>query len=154
MCIRDSVYTGKNGETYTQTAVSDILVTPRVLTAEEAEALACLQHGEPKTVVADDGSVLRQMEINPKEAAQYAREIEAILNGTTVPQEETVSVFYEAHPRDEQVEVLIIFDDAPVAKRAGMSVFLGQSLGQEMCIRDRIKVVVICCFSWCASLPI
>ena len=40
------VYTGKNGETYTQTAVSDILVTPRVLTAEEAEALACLQHGE------------------------------------------------------------------------------------------------------------
>ena len=112
------MYTGKNGETYTQTAVSDILVTPRVLTAEEAEALACLQHGEPKTVVADDGSVLRQMEINPKEAAQYAREIEAILNGTTVPQEETVSVFYEAHPRDEQVEVLIIFDDAPVAKRA------------------------------------
>ena len=134
------VYTGKNGETYTQTAVSDILVTPRVLTAEEAEALACLQHGEPKTVVADDGSVLRQMEINPKEAAQYAREIEAILNGTTVPQEETVSVFYEAHPRDEQVEVLIIFDDAPVAKRAGMSVFLGQSLGQaEQSARQSIE---------------
>ena len=56
----------KNGETYTQTAESDILVTPRVLTAEEAEALASLQHGEPKTVVANDGSVLRQMEINPK----------------------------------------------------------------------------------------
>ena len=31
------VYTGKNGETYTQTAESDLLVTPRVLTAEEAE---------------------------------------------------------------------------------------------------------------------
>ena len=46
------VYTGKNGETYTQTAESDLLVTPRVLTAEEAEALASLQHGEPKTVVA------------------------------------------------------------------------------------------------------
>ena len=134
------VYTGKNGETYTQTAESDLLVTPRVLTAEEAEALASLQHGEPKTVVADDGSVLRQMEINPKEAAQYAREIEAILNGTTVPQEETVSVFYEAHPRDEQVEALIIFDDAPVAKRAGMSVVLGQSLGQaEQSARQSIE---------------
>ena len=32
------VYTGKNGETYTQTAESDLLVTPRVLTAEEASA--------------------------------------------------------------------------------------------------------------------
>ena len=53
------VYTGKNGETYTQVAEQDLLISPRVLTAEEAGALASLQHGEPKTVVADDGSVLR-----------------------------------------------------------------------------------------------
>lgn len=35
---------------------------------------------------------------------------------------------------------MIIFDDAPVAKRAGMSVFLGQSLGQaEQSARQSIE---------------
>ena len=124
------VYTGPNGETYTQVAEGDMFISPRILTTEEATALAALEYGNPKSLVADDGSVLQQMEINPQEAAQYSQAVEAILNGATVPQGETVNVLYEAYPRDEMVEVLITFDDAPVAKRAGMSVCLGQPLGQ------------------------
>ena len=124
------VYTGPNGETYTQVAEGDMFISPRILTTEEATALAALEYGNPKSLVADDGSVLQQMEINPQEAAQYSQAVEAILNGTTVPQGKTVNVLCEARPRDEMVEVLITFDDAPVAKRAGMSVCLGQPLGQ------------------------
>lgn len=102
--------------------------------------MASLQHGEPKTVVQTTALCCGKWRSTQKKPAQYAREIEAILNGTTVPQEETVSVFYEAHPRDEQVEALIIFDDAPVAKRDGMSVVLGQSLGQaEQSARQSIE---------------
>ena len=48
-------------------------------------------------------------------------------------------VLCEAHPRDELVDVMVFFEGRPVAEMAGMSVSLGQPLGQaeQMCIRDR-----------------
>ena len=124
------VYTGENGETYTQVAESDMYVSSRVLTAEEAKAIAELQCGESKTIVADDGSTLQQMAVNPQEAAQYSRALEAILSGSPVPEGEPVQVLCEAHPRDELVDVMVFFEDRPVAEMAGMSVSLGQPLGQ------------------------
>lgn len=42
------VYTGPNGETYTQVAEGDMFISPRILTTEEATALAALEYGNPK----------------------------------------------------------------------------------------------------------
>ena len=120
------VFEDENGMGYTYEAEGDMYISERVLTAEEAEALAKLDcRGD--SMVQPDGTVCKTF--SAKEAAAYSQAVQKILSGAPVAEDTTVSLRLEAYGKTQQVPVMIVFDEAPVAKLAGMTVQLGEALG-------------------------
>ncbi len=123
------VYEGPDGQTYYQEAAQDTYVSNRVLTSEEAEALARLEYGEGYMVNADGQNLLRK-EFNAQEAAAYSNAVQAILDGVELKETDNVSVLCEAYTSQTPVRALITFEDAPVIRMESMSVSLGSGLGE------------------------
>jgi len=123
------VYEGEDGQFYQQEVAQDAYISTRVLTAEEAEALANLEHGESRMVNVDGQSLLRK-EFNAQEAAAYSAAVHAILDGVELKETDNVSVLCEAYTAQTPVRALITFEDAPVIRMESMSVSLGKPLGK------------------------
>ncbi len=123
------VYTGEDGQTYTRETTQDTYVSTRVLTSEEAEALAKLDYGEGYMVNADGQNLLCR-EFNAQEATAYSEAVHAILDGVELKETDNVSVLCEAYTAQTPVRALITFADAPVIRMESMSVSLGKPLGK------------------------
>ncbi len=124
------VYEEEDGSVYTREAVRDMYISQRVLTPQEAEALAGLEGGETRYLTGEDGSVLQCQDFDAKEAAQYSQAVREILGDASLEQGEQVSVQSELYTRESLVKAMVVFEDAPVASMETMSVRLGQPLGQ------------------------
>ncbi len=123
------VYEGEDGQFYQQEVAQDAYISTRVLTSEEAEALANLEYGESHMVNVDGQSLLRK-EFNAQEAAAYSNAVQAILDGVELKETDNVSVLCEAYTSQTPVRALITFEDAPVIRMESMSVSLGKGLGE------------------------
>ncbi len=123
------VYEGPNGQQLTHEAQQDTYASTRVLTAQEAEALAKLQYGEGH-MVNSDGQSLVCKEFDAQEAAAYSEAVQAILAGVELKDEDKVTVLCEAYTSQTPVRTLITFEEEPVIRLEGMSVALGSDLGQ------------------------
>lgn len=124
------VYEEEDGSVYTREAVRDMYISQRVLTPQEAEALAGLEGGETRYLTGEDGSVLQCQDFDAKEAAQYSQAVREILGDASLEQGEQVSVQSELYTRESLVKAMVVFEDALVASMETMSVRLGQPLGQ------------------------
>ena len=124
------VYEEEDGSIYTREAVRDMYISQRVLTPQEAEALANLEGGETRYLTAEDGSVIQCQDFDAKEAAQYSQAVREILGDAPLDQGEEISLRSEVYTQESLVKAMVIFEDAPVASMASMSVRLGQPLGQ------------------------
>lgn len=123
------VYESESGQVYTRQVDADVYMTGRVLTAEEAEALAKLEYGSEEYIQDSDGQSLLCREFNAVEAAAYSDAVKEILGETPVTEDDKLSVVYEPYTSQTLVRVLIVFEDDPVIRMDGMSVSLGQGLG-------------------------
>ena len=124
------VYEEEDGSVYTREAARDMYISQRVLTPQEAEALAGLEGGETRYLTGEDGSVLQCQDFDAKEAAQYSQAVREILGDAPLEQGEQVSVQSQLYTRESLVKAMVVFEDAPVASMETMSVRLGQPLGQ------------------------
>lgn len=80
------VFEDENGMGYTYEAEGDMYISERVLTAEEAEALAKLDcRGD--SMVQPDGTVCKTF--SAKEAAAYSQAVQKILSGAPVAEDTT-----------------------------------------------------------------
>lgn len=123
------VYEGSNGQIYSREAQQDAYVSSRVLTAQEAEALAGLEYGQEGYMVDATGRTLVCREFDAREAAAMSSAVNAILEGKDVAGGTKVSVLSEPCTSKTPVRALITFEDAPVIDLKGMSVSLGTPLG-------------------------
>ena len=124
------VYEEEDGSVYTREAARDMYISQRVLTPQEAEALAGLEGGETRYLTAEDGSVLQCQDFDAQEAAQYSQAVREILGDAPLDQGEEISLRSEVYTQESWVKAMVIFEDAPVASMESMSVRLGQPLGQ------------------------
>ena len=124
------VYEEEDGSVYTREAARDMYISQRVLTPQEAEALAGLEGGETRYLTAEDGSVLQCQDFDAQEAAQYSQAVREILGDAPLDQGEEISLRSEIYTQESWVKAMVIFEDAPVASMESMSVRLGQPLGQ------------------------
>ena len=124
------VYEEEDGSIYTREAARDMYISQRVLTPQEAEALANLEGGETRYLTGEDGSVIQCQDFDAKEAAQYSQAVREILGDAPLDQGEEISLRSEVYTQESLVKAMVIFEDAPVASMASMSVRLGQPLGQ------------------------
>lgn len=123
------VYTGENGQVYTRKAACDMYVSTRVLTADEAEALATLEYGQEGYMTGEDGAVLRCREFNAAEASAYSDAVREILGDTKVEDGEKISVLSQAYAKTDRVKIMITFDKKSVMEMDSMQVQLGKPLG-------------------------
>ncbi len=124
------VFEEADGSVYTQKAAANMYISQRVLTHQEAAALADLEGGETRYVTGEDGTVIQCQDFDAQQAAQYSQAVREILGAADVQSGEQVSVLSELYTRDSQVKAMVVFEDAPVAAMQNMSVHLGQPLGQ------------------------
>lgn len=124
------VYEEENGNVYTKQAAVDMYISQRVLTPQEAEALAGLQGGETRYLTGEDGSILQCQDFDARQAAQYSQAVQEILGEADVQSGEQVSVLSELYTRESLVKAMVVFEDAAVFAMETMSVRLGQPLGQ------------------------
>ena len=124
------VYEEEDGSVYTREAARDMYISQRVLTPQEAEALAGLEGGETRYLTAEDGSVLQCQDFDAQEAAQYSQAVREILGDAPLDQGEEISLRSEVYTQESWVKAMVIFEDATVASMESMSVRLGQPLGQ------------------------
>ena len=120
------VFEDENGMGYTYEAEGDMYISERVLTAEEAEALAKLDcRGD--SMVQPDGTVCKTF--SAKEAAAYSQAVQKILSGAPVAEDTTVSLRLEAYGKTQQVPVMIVFaQKVQLAKTAALADALGYAL--------------------------
>lgn len=123
------VYENEDGHIYTRQVEQDVYITSRVLTAQEAEALAGLEYGQEGYVVDADGQLLACKEFDAQEAVALSDAVQAILGDVQPVEGEKVSVRHELYARTTSVRVLITFEDAPVIRQEDLSVSLGSGLG-------------------------
>ncbi|MGM9640198.1 MAG: S8 family serine peptidase [Faecousia sp.] len=123
------VYEGANGQVYSRQAQQDVYISSRVLTAQEAEALANLEYGQEGYMVDSTGRTLVCREFDAREAAAMSSAVQVILAGEDVAEDAKVSVLSEPCTSRTPVRALITFEDAPVIGLKGMSVSLGKPLG-------------------------
>ncbi len=124
------VYEGPNGEQFCHQVQQDTYASNRVLTAQEAEAIAELQYGEGHLVDADGQSLICK-EFDAQEAAAYSEAVQSILAGVKLKEEDKVTVLCEAYTSQTPVRALITFEDEPVARMETMSVSLSTGLGER-----------------------
>ncbi len=124
------VYEDENGEIYAQQAPADVYISLKALTPEQAEALAGLSGGQESYTVSDSGTVLARRDFDAAEAARYSAQVQSIMGGQPIREGAEVSFITDAYAAQSAVRVMVVFDDAPVSKLEGMTVTLGQSLGQ------------------------
>lgn len=120
---------GENGELYTHEVGADVYMTGRVLTAEEAGALAALEYGSETHLTGSNGQDLVCREYDAAEAAKLSSAVKEILEGTSVSEGDTVGIVSEPYSASTPVRVLITFEDAPVIRMDGMTVSVGKGLG-------------------------
>lgn len=123
------VYTGENGQVYTREAPCDMYVSTRVLTTDEAEALATLEYGQEGFMTGADGSVLQCREFDAAEASAYSDAVKEILGGAEIKEGQKVSVLSQAYANTDQVKVMITFESDSVLDMDAMQVQLGEPLG-------------------------
>lgn len=116
---------------YSQVAASDMYISERRLTAEEAQALAALDYEGQESVALEDGTAITTKTFDARQAAAYSQAVQEILSGRSLEADDTVTLRLEAHPRSEKVPVLIVFEDEPVARMETMTVQVGTELGQK-----------------------
>lgn len=123
------VYSGEDGQIYTRNAPCDMYVNTRVLTADEAKALATLEYGQEGYMTGADGSVLQCREFDAKEASAYSDAVKEILGDADVKEGQKVSVLSQAYSKNDNVKVMITFDSDSVMEMDAMQVQLGEPLG-------------------------
>lgn len=123
------VYTGENGQVYTREAPCDMYVSTRVLTTDEAEALATLEYGQEGFMTGADGSVLQCREFDAAEASAYSDAVKEILGGAEIKEGQKVSVLSQAYAKNDPVKVMITFESDSVLDMDAMQVQLGEPLG-------------------------
>lgn len=124
------VYEGPNGQVYTREAAQDVYVSGRVLTAEEAKALASLSYSGEGYMIDAGGQNLVCKEYSAAEAAAYSQAVQDILAGQEVSADAQISILSELYEEVEQVRVLVTFEADALIRTDGMTVALGQGLGK------------------------
>lgn len=133
------VFKSENGQVYTRQVDADVYVTGRVLTAEEAEALAKLEYGNEDHLVNSNGQNLVCREYNAMEAAALSDAVKQIMGEAPIKQDDTLSIIYDPCTSQTPVRALITFEEDPVIHMEGMSVSLGQGLGQAE--QNAVKII-------------
>ena len=105
------VYEEEDGSVYTREAARDMYISQRVLTPQEAEALAGLEGGETRYLTAEDGSVLQCQDFDAQEAAQYSQAVREILGDAPLDQGEEISLCSEVYTQESLVKAMVIFED-------------------------------------------
>lgn len=125
------VYDSGDGTSYTTTAESDMYITGRVLTADEAAALANLEYGREGYVTSEDGSLLVCKEFDAKDAVAYSAAVQEILGNVQVQNGEKVGLLSEVYTSSSMVKVMITFEEKAVGQMDTMQVSLGETLGTK-----------------------
>ena len=124
------VYQNEDGEMlHMQTVSRDTYISERTLTPEEAEALHALEYGGESYTTNSDGTVSVSREYNAAEAAAYSTAVQAILNGEEVQENDTVRLRVEGYTQDQEIPVMIVFEDPSVSQMETMTVKLGEAVG-------------------------
>lgn len=123
------VYENEEGEVYSQQMQTDTYISMRVLTSQEAEALANLEYNQQGYVLDADGQNLICKNYDAQAAMAYSEAVRAILEGKEVTEGDQVSVRYAPYTDKTPVRALITLEAEPVIRMSGMNVALGSGLG-------------------------
>ena len=133
------VYEEEDGSVYTREAARDMYISQRVLTPQEAEALAGLEGGETRYLTAEDGSVLQCQDFDAQEAAQYSQAVREILGDAPLDQGEEISLRSEIYTQESWVKAAFLMpafsvpeSEAPVVQSASQFLPNMHSAGPAM----------------------